>query len=140
MDRKHATQIAALLNARNNLAIAYSTDSIMNRSGNFIYELKDGDVVAGIEVKKVQWYQWEVQHLTVAEQHERRGYGKLMLRRAEDRAKREGAKVLQCTIRIGNHASEHVFESEGYRRTVSFHNVQSGNDVAVWQKSVSTHP
>ena len=131
MNRTHAAQIAALLNARNRLVRAYYADSIIKRSGSFIYELKDDLVIAGVELKNVQLYQWEVQHLAVAEAYERHGYGMLMLRLAEERATKAGAKILQCTIRLGNDASEHLFEKVGYRRACLFHNPQSGNDVGV---------
>jgi GNAT superfamily N-acetyltransferase len=139
MDRQQATQIAALINSRNRLVTTYDANSIMKRSGNFLSEIQAGVVVACVELKKVQWYQWEIQHLSVAQEHERRGYGMLMLQRAEEHARRGRAMILQCTIREGNEASERLFKRALYRKGLSFHNPRSGNNVSVWQKAVSVN-
>jgi GNAT superfamily N-acetyltransferase len=102
MKLEHAKQIANLLNSRNQLVRNYDANIVMVRGDDFIYELKDDSVVGCIEVKKVQWYQWEVCHLTVLPENEGQGLGSLMIRKAEERAKNGGARIIQCTIRVGN--------------------------------------
>jgi RimJ/RimL family protein N-acetyltransferase len=134
VEKRHASQIAHLLNTRNQLVRQYTANMILDRAGDFLYELKDDSVIACVEARKVQWYQWEVCHLTVDQDHECQGYGGLMIHRAEDEAKKNGAKIIQCTIRRGNIASERAFEKNGYGKVSCFHYDRSGNDVGVWQK------
>src|SRR6266568_361473 len=100
----HAKQIAALLNARNQLVVQYDADRVLETAANYLCELSvDGDVVGCVEVKRVQWYQFEVSHLTTALGAEGRGVAQKLLLRAEEKAKSEGCLVLQCTIRHDNH-------------------------------------
>jgi RimJ/RimL family protein N-acetyltransferase len=134
MKSEYAKQIADLLNSRNQLVREYDANMVMNAEDEFIYELKDDVVVACIEAKKVQWYQWEICHLTVASANENQGFGSLMIRKAEERAKNGGARIIQCTIRVGNAESERAFERNGYRRVSEFFYPNSGNNVGVWQK------
>ena len=137
MRSEHARQIAELLNSRNQLVRNYDANMILGKANDFLYELKDDIVVACIEAKKVQWYQWEVCHLTVAPKSEGQGLGSLMILKAEERAKNGGARIIQCTIRAGNAESERAFERNGYSRVSEFYYPNSGNNVGVWQKVVS---
>ena len=137
MKPQHAQQIANLLNSRNQLVRDYDTKMVFRRANDFIYELEDDTVVACIEVKKVQWYQWEVCHLTVCPEREHKGFGSLMIQKAEERANAGGARIIQCTIRAGNLASERAFERNGYKCVSQFLYPNSGNIVAVWQKVVA---
>jgi ribosomal protein S18 acetylase RimI-like enzyme len=140
MKTEYAQQIAELLNSQNKLARNYVTEMILDRADDFIYELKNDAVAACIEAKKVQWYQWEVCHLTVAPKNRKQGLGSLMIQKAEERAKNGGARVIQCTIRVGNEDSERAFERTGYKQVSEFYYSETGNNVAVWQKVVSTQP
>jgi len=85
-------------------------------------------------VKKVQWYQCEISHLSVDPAARGVGIGRSLVEEVEVRACRLGARIAQCTIRIGNAASEAVFTKRGFVATVTFRNAQSGNDVTVYQK------
>jgi hypothetical protein len=66
MTDPEAEQIAALLNERNQLARNYAAADVLAKKGDYIYESREGQVVACIERKVVQWYQLEVRHLSVA--------------------------------------------------------------------------
>lgn len=138
MTPQQAEQIAQLLNARNQLQVEYTAEKVRQHAANYLFELSDGAIVACVEVKKVQWYQWEICHLSVRESHERQGLGKHLIRRAEDGAKSGRARILQCTIRVGNEASEQAFQRCGYREACRFFNTATRNYVAVWQKVLST--
>ncbi len=138
MDAKHAAQIADLINTRNQLVKKYTSKGILESAQNYLYKTEDGVVVACIEAKRVQWYQWEVCHLSVHSQCEGKGFGSSMIHEAEQHAIEKGARIIQCTIRVGNVESERVFSRNGYQRTVAFYYPPSGNMVAVWQKVVST--
>jgi GNAT superfamily N-acetyltransferase len=129
----HAEQIAALINARNALTKQYTTDIVLQTADNFLYRLADDEVSACVEVKRVQWYQAEINHLSVSEAHLRKGLGRSLVREAIAKAKGLNCRVAQCTIRIGNEESEGLFLSESFRRTSAFHNARSGNDVTVFQ-------
>ena len=136
MTAKQAQQIASLLNARNQLTRRYTADRVMASRDDYIYETDDETVIACVQVKMVQWYQCEILHLSVAADREGKGLGKQMLARAEVRAKELGARIAQCTIRIGNAGSESVFQKSGFLETCRFKNAATENEVAVFQKAL----
>ena len=87
-----------------------------------------------VEVKQLQWYQCEIDHLSVHPAECGKGIAKKLLQKAEAKAKKLGARVTQCTIRVGNNPSEGLFKKLGYAATVTFLNQKSGNHVSVYQK------
>ena len=136
MNEKMAKQIAELLNRRNQLSSRYTVKKILSDAENYIYEYTDDVLIACVEVKKVQWYQWEILHLSVNKNYEGRQYGRRLVAKAEEKAIRDGAKVLQCTIKTDNKGSERVFSVCGYKQVALFYNSDTGNNVGVWQKVV----
>lgn len=135
----HAEAIAALLNARNQLTVQYTRQRVQDEAANYIYRLSEvGQLIACVELKRVQWYQAEVLHLTVAEGHEGKGHAKALLCEAERVARANGARVLQCTIRTNNEASRRLFEGFGFSHLSTFRNEKSGNNVGVFQKILAT--
>ena len=135
----HADAIATLLNERNQLTVQYTRARVQDEAGNYIYCLSEiGDLIACVEVKKIQWYQAEVLHLTVAAAHERKGHAKALLCEAERVARSNGARLLQCTIRTDNLPSRQLFEGFGFSHVSSFLNQGSGNNVGVFQKVLAT--
>jgi len=137
MDTNIALQISDLINRRNELVIAYDAKMILDSGENYLYEIKGEKLIAYVEVKKVQWYQWEISHLSVDENFERQGFGRQLVARAEEKAKNGGAKILQCTIRVDNEGSKHVFSICDFVQVGRFYNSNTGNDVEVWQKVIS---
>jgi RimJ/RimL family protein N-acetyltransferase len=140
MTSGEAQQIAELLNARNLLQIAYTPAKVLQHADDYIFEVRNGAVAACVEIKKVQWYQSEICHLSVDEKHEGKGLGKNLIRRAEEKAFGHGARIVQCTIRVGNVRSEQAFRRSGYREACCFFNPATDNYVAVWQKVLSNKP
>ena len=136
MTTEQAQQTADLLNSRNRLTTRYTADTVMKASDEYIFESEGDTVVACVEVKRVQWYQREILHLSVRADRERRGWGTRMLAMAEQRARERGARIAQCTIRVGNVGSESAFRRAGFRETCRFENAASGNEVAVFQKAL----
>jgi N-acetylglutamate synthase-like GNAT family acetyltransferase len=135
LTESQAQQIAALLNARNQLVVHYTAEKVQEHADDYLFQLSDaGDVVACVEVKRVQWYQAEILHLCVAKPEARKGRAKQLLASAEELARERGARILQCTIRAGNPESEGLFLSVGFYRVSTFHHDQSGNNVSVLQK------
>jgi len=135
-----AAKIATLINERNQLDGRYDAPRVLRQSKNYEYELDGEVVVACVEVKRVQWYQWEICHLSVSPAHTRKGFGSRMIQRAEEKAKDGGARIVQCTIRVGNIESESAFRKQGYAQTTCFYNSRTHNYVAVWQKVISCRP
>jgi N-acetylglutamate synthase-like GNAT family acetyltransferase len=131
-----ADQIANLLNSRNELIRKYDAKMVIEKKDNYVYLLEDSKLIACAESKKIQWYQWEISHVSVSNKVEGKGIGSKILAMAEKEALNCGAKILQCTIRSDNDRSQRLFLSKGYFRTSSFFNVKSGNWVNVYQKSV----
>ena len=85
----------------------------------------------------MQWYQAEILHLTVHQDHEGKGYAKQLLANALDRAKAQRARVAQCTIREDNNRSAKLFAEFGFAQVGRFRNEMSGNNVGVWQKIIA---
>ncbi|RWK68259.1 MAG: GNAT family N-acetyltransferase [Mesorhizobium sp.] len=138
VDEKHAKQIAELLNKQNKLVVHYDAQKVLQSAENYLYELAEsGDVAACLELKRVQWYQFEVDHLTVHSDFLRRGYGQMLLDQAEQKAMAENGRLLQCTIRHDNAASEGLFTKCAFNRVAQFYYPLSGNNVGVWQKVIS---
>ncbi len=137
MTNEQAKQIAMLLNERNNLVKDYSPDDILTKKQNYVYLDEKSAVVACAESKKVQWYQWEICHVSVDKACEGKGLGSTILKLAEKKAIEGGAKILQCTVRSNNESSLRLFLAKGYTKTTSFFYPNSGNWVHVLQKSVS---
>src|SRR5690349_308631 len=110
MTEQQADQIAHLLNTRNELVLNYNKLRVLQCSDNYLIRCdNDGNVMAFIEVVKVQWYQTELRHLTVAEGHERQGHARGLIQEAEDIARSQRRGILQCTIRESNVRSRDVF-------------------------------
>lgn len=131
----HADQIAALLNERNELAVEYTRQKVLAHGDDYLCRLSASDEVhACVEVKKVQWYQAEILHLTVAAAQEGKGLAKALLREAERVARARGARLLQCTIRQGNVQSQGLFQGFGFSHVSTFRNEHSGNNVLVLHK------
>jgi N-acetylglutamate synthase-like GNAT family acetyltransferase len=137
MTEPEAEQISELLNQRNQLARQYTSDDIMKNAGNYEYELRDGKVAACVERIKVQWYQWEIRHLSVLPEYEGKGLASIVYDRAEKTARADGAAVLQCTIREGNVKSEAFFKRREFLKVGRFLYQLTGNAVGVWQKILS---
>ena len=135
----HADQIATLLNERNQLTVKYTRQRVLENTNNYHCRFSVADEVVGcVEVKNVQWYQTEICHLTVAASETRKGHAKALLCEAERVARANGARLLQCTIREGNTDSRSLFEGFGFLHVSTFNNPSSGNNVAVFQKVLSS--
>ena len=141
MDHAKAEQIARLLNTQNQLTVQYTADRVLGQKNNYLVRLDDTGVVSACaELKKVQWYQYELLHVTVSPQHKRQGLGRSLVTEAEERARAGGARILQSTIRVGNEESERLFTSLGFRLACRFYNERSKNTVGVWQRILSPVP
>jgi len=131
-------QIASLLNTRNQLGAKYDARTVARgRDGYVAATDAEGNVVGCAEATRVNWYQWEIRHVSVAETHAGQGYGERLVRQAEEQAQSGGARVVQATIRADNEASRRLFARHGYTRVGAFTNDESGNDVEVWQRPLS---
>jgi ribosomal protein S18 acetylase RimI-like enzyme len=137
VNEKQAAQIAELLNARNQLARRYTGKDILAARDTYLFEVSEtGDVTGCVEVKKVQWYQFEIDHLSVTEAVEGKGVASSLFRRAEEHAKQSRGRILQCTIREDNEKSQRLFKRKGFIQVSEFHYPDTGNNVGVWQKVI----
>ncbi len=136
MTKEIANQIAILLNTRNQLVKVYTAQNVLDEKENYVYIIESEKIIACAESKKVQWYHWEICHVSVALEVEGSGKGQKVLELAEEKAIKGGAKILQSTIRSGNEKSTRLFLRNGYRQVNTFYNNISGNWILVLQKSV----
>jgi ribosomal protein S18 acetylase RimI-like enzyme len=133
-----SNQIAELLNARNQLTIKYDGPRVLRSAAHYHWEIgTTGEVIACAELKPVQWYQREICHLTVTANAPRQGLGERLARRCEELAVKDGASILQCTIREGNVESTGLFKKIGFQKVGVFFNSESRRNVGVWQKVLS---
>jgi len=137
MTDKLAKKIADLINLRNQLTRVYSANDILLHQQNYVFLLEEDDLVACAESKKVQWYQWEICHVSVSPKFERKGKGTEVLNMAEKKAIQGNARILQSTIRSDNERSISLFTRNNYQKVNNFVNANSGNIVNVYQKSIS---
>ena len=131
---QQADQICDLLKDRNELTRHYSRVEIL--SAEYRCRFSGAEVIACVELKKVQWYQSEVRHLAVALKHERQGHAKALIQEVERQAILDHSRLLQCTIRESNVNSRMFFEHQGFRVVNQFHNQVSQNNVYVLQKTL----
>lgn len=137
MTKFEAEEIARLINNRNQLTKKYSYEEILSNSENFVYLKEEEKIVACAESKKVQWYQFEILHVSIAQNFEGKGFGNLILNLAEKNAIEKNAKILQCTIRTNNDNSIRLFTRKGYKQVNSFFNNKSGNWIFIYQKTIA---
>jgi len=141
MTAEQADAIAHLLNTQNQLISKYDGKKVLRTAGEFLYRSGTKDpIIACVELKKVQWYQFEICHLTVHPDYQRQGHAYSLINEAEQQAIAAGARVLQCTIREGNRGSEQLFAKSNFVQTSKFYYPYSENHVAIWQKVVSFAP
>ena len=135
LTNQQAEMIATLLNARNELTVQYTKERVFAEADDYKYLLSEaGDIIACVQIKKVQWYQSEILHLSVSEAHEGKGHAKALLCEVERIARAKNVRVLQCTIRDDNNRSRGLFEGFGFQRVGCFFNERSGNNVGIFQK------
>jgi N-acetylglutamate synthase-like GNAT family acetyltransferase len=140
MTKEIASEIAKLLNTRNQLVKQHTAQSVLDEKETYVFIMESEKVIACAESKKVQWYQWEICHVSVASEVEGSGKGQRVLELAEEKAIKGGAKILQSTIRSGNEKSIRLFLRNGYQQVNTFYNNISGNWILVLQKSVGIRP
>jgi len=137
MEHGHASQIADLLNKHNQLAIEYDAERVLEKADEYLFDLsEDGRIKCCCQLKRVQWYQSEISHVTTHADFVRQGLGGRLIALAEQRAREDGARLIQCTIRAGNGPSEGMFKKAGFQPGTTFGNPQTGNAVTVWSKAL----
>ena len=139
MQVETARAIADLINDRNQLTVKYTANKVLDAADNYLCRFgSDAQLLGVVEVRRVQWYQCEIDHLSVRADAEGRGIGASLVREAEQRIIKLGARIAQCTIRVGNTPSEALFRKCGYSASVTFFNARSGNEVSVYQNALVT--
>ena len=136
MNESQADQIATLLNRQNMLAETVTPDAILKHRDTIFFHADGDKVIGSVKVVHVQWYQAEIKYLTVHLDYRHKGWGRKLLGEAEAYAKRDGALLVQCTVRVDNLPSINLFTSSGYQITSTFTNPGSGNIVKVFQKVI----
>ena len=141
MTKKQAEQISDLLFERNKLKARVPPEDILNLAENYCLVLDDGgDVIACAQVLQVQWYQWELLHVSVLTEKEGLGFANRAAQAAEELAISKGAQILQCTIREDNERSWKLFERNDFKRVNQFYNAESGRWLFIYQKILSKSP
>jgi len=139
MNPIQANQIAELLNRCNELKSSFTSDQLLRYAHEykFIQDEDTNDVVAVVQIKKVQWYQHEIGNLTVSPEHQGKELAQRLLQTAERQALNEGAHILQGTVRQNDQENIELFKSAGFKHVSNFYNQHSDRNITVWQKILS---
>lgn len=139
MNPNQANQISELLNNYNELKNPYTKDQLMRYAHEykFIQDEDSSEVIAVVQIKKVQWYQYEIVNPTVSPENQSKGLAKHLLQLAENQALSDGAHILQGTVRQNDQENIELFKSAGYKHVNNFYNQQSDRNITVWQKVLS---
>jgi len=141
MNPVQADQIAQLLNSNNELKSAYTSDQLLRYAHEykFLQNEDTNDIMAVVQIKKVQWYQHEIVNLTVSPAYRGKNLAKQLLELAENQAINDGARILQAAFRENDQENIDLFKSAGFDQVSTFFNPQSNHNITVWQK-VLPHP
>jgi N-acetylglutamate synthase-like GNAT family acetyltransferase len=124
-----SSQIANLLNHQNRLTTRYTQDMILRKLDKYLYETQeDFGVIGCVCVKKVQWYQAEICHLSVHPYMQNHGIGLRMMTKAEDRCRDLGVRIAQATVRCDNKPCLRINEKRGFKIVNQF------GDIIIYQK------
>lgn len=137
MTKYEAQEIVDLINSRNQLSKNYSSEDILSHKENYVFIKENNKVITCAQTKKVQWYQTEISHVSIAENIEGKGYGSKILQLAEKMTLENSSKILQCTIRTNNTNSIRLFSNKGYKQINTFYYPKTGNWVYIFQKVMS---
>lgn len=139
MNPIQADQIAQLLNSNNELKSAYTADQLLRYAHEykFLQDEDSSDVVAVVQIKKVQWYQHEIVNLTVSPAHSEKNLAKQLLEIAENQAINDSARILQATVRENDQENINLLKATDFKQVSNFYNPQSNHNIAVWQKVLS---
>ena len=124
-------QIANLVNGNSQLAFQLEEVDI----DKYAVVRNDDRVIGCIKVEKLSWYQADLSHLVVDKEFRRNGLATELIGTACEKAKKLGARIVQCTIRTDNVPSCCLFQKSGFSSGARFTG-PSGKEVQVWQKSL----
>ena len=111
--------------------------------GNFVdsltagYEcrcLRNGDELVGYFVVMVAVQEAHLLNLSIAEKHQRRGYGSGLLREAADLARRLGARNMFLEVRPSNSGAQKLYTRFGFRKVGTrrgYYPAHSGREDAI---------
>ena len=139
MNPIQADQIAQLLNSNNELKSAYTADQLLRYAHEykFLQDEDSSDVIAVVQIKKVQWYQHEIVNLTVSPAHSEKNLAKQLLELAEKQAINDSARILQATVRENDQENINLLKTTDFKQVSNFFNPQSNHNITVWQKVLS---
>ena len=87
------------LNTQNQLSVQYTPEMVLQHQDRYLtWSGENSELMGVVEAKPVQWYQCEIDHLSVHPEFTQRGVGSRLLEAAEARAGEFGARIAQCTI------------------------------------------
>lgn len=88
----------------------------MQSGGDFLVGIgQRGQVIAMGGVKRLEGDRAEIKRLRIHPEHQRKGYGKLMLANLEERAKELGFRRISLDALHNQHGAHGLFRSNGYK-------------------------
>lgn len=127
-------EIKDLINKRNFLSKKITTKQVEDNLGNYIYLIENNNFIGCVQVKKIQWYQSEICHFSIKEEYEGKGKSNKLIKMAEEKAKNDNSRIIQCTIRENNIKSINFFTKNNYIKVNEFLNKETNNNVLIFQK------
>ena len=132
------TQVVAMITSSGQVLRSVRTTEITENAERYVAIVDgNGDVAGVARVDAPQGGQADVSQITSPPGRDGAAMRRLILSRAADHARAAGARVVQTTVRPNDAATRQALVDLGWRRTGTFHNARSGNDVEVWQRTVA---
>ena len=137
MDNSTAKKIATLLNERNKLPTQLREHDIIN--GNYFFidakeENQPRQLIACARAKLMSFYAYEIKHVAVNPDFERKGFGQMMINLVEDYIRTRKVPVVFATTRADNEPIIKLFTKLDYTRTKEFTNSGTKHPLILWQK------
>jgi GNAT superfamily N-acetyltransferase len=125
-----AEQIAELLK-QNKLMTAPSAKDIY--PSHYLLRMDGATVQACAKAERVSWYQWELRHLSVHPEHQRKGLASALIQQAIVRAREANGLLLQATVTADNTAMLALLGKLGWTEGARFANPSTERVLTVWQ-------
>lgn len=136
MIKNISEEISDLINKRNSLSKKITSNKIKDNLDKYVCLIENNTFIGCAQVKKIQWYQSEICHFSIKEEYEGKGKSYELIKIAEDKAKNENSRIIQCTIRENNIKSLNFFSKNNYVIVNKFYNKKTNNNVLILQKII----
>jgi ribosomal protein S18 acetylase RimI-like enzyme len=107
----------------------------LEAGGEFLVGEVDGELVAMGALRRVSSASAQITRMRVHPRWQRRGFGRALLERLEDRARELGFTTVRLDTTVQQHAARALYEGAGYRMVGTGH--EHGYEVVYYEKRLA---